>query len=1100
MNISAPFISRPVGTTLLTLAIALVGIVAYALLPVSPLPQVDFATIRVSASLPGASPETMAATVATPLERTLGRIAGISEMTSTSSQGSTSIVLQFELDRDIDGAARDVQAAINAARAILPTMPRNPSYWKMNPSDSPIMVIGLTSDAMTKAGLYDIASTVFKQKLSQVYGVGEVSVGGGALPAVRVEINPGFLQSRDISLEDARAAIAGANVNMPKGILDDGETQWFVGANDQLRTAEDFAPIIIRHHNGATLRLSDVADVDDSVEDVRNVGYVNGKPAVLLIIYKQPGANIIETVRRVRSALPTLRSWMPESVDFTIVMDRSPSIAASVREVENALLISMFLVVLVVYLFLRNGRATFIPAVAVPVSLLGTFGVMYLFGYSLNHLSLMALTVATGFVVDDAIVVTENIVRHMEDGVPPVRAAYLGSREVAFTVMSISFSLIAVFIPILGMGGILGRLFKEFAVTLSAAVLVSLVVSLVVTPMMCAQLLRPEAGPLPPEPEKARFPTFMGRAVRSVSRGASRLIRLWGDFMDWLHESYARTLAVVLRHKFLTLLTLLLTIGCNIYLYVIVPKGFFPQQDVGQIFGMIRADQSISFQAMQPKLEALMDIVSKHPGVNAVGGFTGGAQRNSGMVFINLKPARERKQSMEQVINELREQLAVVPGGELFLNPMQDLRMGGRRTRAAYQYTLQSDDLALLRQWTPRITQAFQDIPGMADVNSDQETRGLQTMVTVDRDVIARLGVTQKQVDTALGLAFGQSLASTIYTGGNQYRVVMEFAPEYLQGPEGLFYLYVPSGGSTVAVPAFMSTGISGNTASTSAASGAGAAAGEHPLVPLSAFSSFEPTLTALSVSHQSQFTASTISFNLLPGVALSDVQEQIEATMLRLGVPETVRGSFQGTAGAFARSMSDQPLLILAAVVTLYIVLGVLYESLIHPLTILSTLPSAGMGAILGLMLFGAEFTVIAFIGVLLLAGIVKKNAIMMIDFAVEARRSEGLSALDAIYKACLLRFRPIMMTTMAAVGGAVPLMLGSGDGAEIRTPLGITIVGGLLVSQLLTLYTTPVVYLYLDRFSRENKTAERARLRDRQQQDSWRGSAPILQELTLQ
>ena len=1097
MNISAPFISRPVGTTLLTLAVALVGIVAYALLPVSPLPQVDFATIRVSASLPGASPETMAATVATPLERTLGRIAGISEMTSTSSQGATSITLQFDLDRDIDGAARDVQAAINAARAILPTMPRNPSYRKMNPADSPIMVIGLTSDSMTTAGLYDVASTVFKQKLSQVYGVGEVSVGGGALPAVRVEINPGALQSRGVSLEDVRAAIAGANVTMPKGILDDGETQWFVGANDQLRKAEEFAPIIIRHHRGAILRLSDVADVDDSLEDMRNVGYVDGKPAVLLIIFKQPGANIIETVRRVRKALPILRSWMPESVDFTIVMDRSPSIAASVREVENALLISMFLVVLVVFLFLRNGRATFIPAVAVPVSLLGTFGVMYLCGYSLNHLSLMALTVATGFVVDDAIVVTENIVRHMENGVPPVKAAYMGSREVAFTVTSISFSLIAVFIPILGMGGILGRLFKEFAVTLSAAVLVSLVVSLVVTPMMCAQLLRPVAGPSP-SPEKVRppngtkawLPAFMGRAARSFSGGASRLLRLWGDFMDWLHESYARTLAVVLRHKFLTLLTLFLTIVCNIFLYIIVPKGFFPRQDVGQIVGMIRADQSISFQAMQPKLVALMDIVSEHPAVNSVGGFTGGAQRNSGMVFINLKPLRERKQSMEQVINELREQLTVVPGGELFLNPMQDLRMGGRRTRAAYQYTLQSDDLALLRQWTPRITQAFQDIPGMVDVNSDQETRGLQTMVTVDRDVIARLGVTQKQVDTALGLAFGQSPVSTIYTGGNQYRVVMEFAPEFLQGPESLYYLFVPSGGSTVAVPALVSTGISGNAASTSATSGV-AAAGERPLIPLSAFSSFEPTLTALTVSHQSQFTASTISFNLLPGVALSDVQEQIEATMLRLGVPETVRGSFQGTAGAFAKSMSDQPLLILAAIVTLYIVLGVLYESLIHPLTILSTLPSAGMGAILGLMLFGAEFTVIAFIGVLLLAGIVKKNAIMMIDFAVEARRSEGLSALDAIYKACLLRFRPIMMTTMAAIGGAIPLMLGSGDGAEIRTPLGITIVGGLLVSQLLTLYTTPVVYLYLDRFSRENKTAERARLRDRLQ-DSWRGSAP--------
>jgi len=1065
MNISAPFISRPVGTTLLTLAVALVGIVAYMLLPVAPLPQVDFATIRVSASLPGASPETMAATVTTPLERALGSIAGVTEMTSTSSQGSASIVLQFDLSRDIDGAAREVQAAINAARSTLPALPRNPSYWKMNPADSPIMVIGLTSDSMTKGGLYDLASTVFKQKLSQVYGVGEVGVGGGSMPAVRVEIDPGALQSRGISLEDVRAAIAGGNANMPKGVLDNGETQWFVAASDRLQSAADFAPVIIRYHSGAALRLSDVAGVSDSVEDIRNVGYVEGKPAVLLVIYRQPGANVIETVRHVRAALPTLRAWTPEGVAFTVIMDRSPSIAASVREVEHALLIAMFLVVLVVFLFLRNGRATFIPAVAVPISLLGTFGVMYLFGYSLNHLSLMALTVATGFVVDDAIVVTENIVRHTENGEPPLKAAYQGSKEVAFTVLSISVSLIAVFIPILGMGGILGRLFKEFAVTLSAAVLVSLVVSLVTTPMLCALLLRPDGG---------------GSGEKD-ERPPSLLMRLWGDFMDWLHESYARTLAVVLRYKFLTLVTLLLTIACNIYLYVIVPKGFFPQQDVGQIFGSIRADQSISFQAMQPKLIALMDIVREHPEVNAVGGFTGGGQRNSGQVFINLKPARERKQGVSEIINDLRASLAAVPGGELFLNPMQDLRIGGRRARAAYQFTLQSDDLALLRHWTPRVTQAFQEIPGMVDVNSDQETRGLQTMVTVDRDVIARLGITQREVDTALGLAFGQSIASTIYTGGNQYRVVMGFAPEYTQGPEGLFYLYVLSGGSTVAVPATVSA--VPRTAGTAGGSAIGGIV-DRALVPLTAVASFAPTLTALSVSHQSQFTAATISFNLLPGVVLSDVQGQIEEAMIRLGVPESVRGSFQGTAGAFARTMSDQPLLILAAIVTLYIVLGVLYESLIHPLTILSTLPSAGMGAILGLMLFGAEFTVIAFIGVLLLAGIVKKNAIMMIDFAIAARRNEGLSAHDAIYQACLLRFRPIMMTTMAAIGGAIPLMLGSGDGAEIRTPLGITIVGGLLVSQLLTLYTTPVVYLYLDRFSREDKTAERLGLRPKPRQ----------------
>lgn len=1070
MSISAPFISRPVGTTLLTLAVALVGIVAYAMLPVSPLPQVDFATIRVFANLPGASPETMAATVATPLERALGRISGVNEMTSTSSQGSASIVLQFDLEKDIDGAAREVQAAINSARATLPVMPRNPTYRKMNPADAPIMVIGLTSDSMSQGELYDIASNIFSQKLSQIYGVGQVQVGGSSLPAVRAAVDPGRLQNAGVSLEETRSKIASANANSPKGMLDNGQTQWFVGANDRLSTAKDFAPLIIRYQEGASLRLSDVATVEDSVEDTRNVGYVQGKPAILIVISKQPGANVIETVKKVREAMPTLRAWMPESVDFTIIMDRSPSIAASVKEVEFTLVVSMALVILVVFLFLRNGRATFIPAVAVPVSLLGTFAVMYLFDFSLNHLSLMAMTVATGFVVDDAIVVTENIVRHMEDGAPPLEAAIKGSKEVAFTVLSISLSLVAIFIPILGMGGILGRLFKEFAVTMSAAVLVSLVVSLVATPMMCSRLLRPEGE----DPRRECPAPYRSGLVGLVCRPYYRLLRLWADFMDFLHEGYARTLSVVLKYRKLTLLSLVVTIGFNIFLYIIVPKGFFPQQDVGQIMGRFRADQSISFQAMKPKLVQLMDIVREHEAVNAVGGFTGGGQRNSGMAFINLKPLGERRQTANQVIDDLREQLAVVPGGELFLTPMQDLRMGGRASRAQYQYTLQSDDLQLLRQWTPILTRAFQKIPGMADVNSDQETRGLQTTVNVDRDRIARLGITQKQVDTALGLAFGQSFASTIYTGSNQYRVVLEFLPQYLEGPEGLYHLYVPGGRGSASGPTIAGTGLGGNAATTINANAAQSAPGS--LVPLHAFSSFDPTLTSLSVSHQSQFTASTISFNLLSGYSLSTVQDQIKELMITLGVPESVRGSFQGTAGAFAKSMGDQPLLILAAIVTLYIVLGVLYESLIHPLTILSTLPSAGMGAILGLMLFGAEFTVIAFIGVLLLAGIVKKNAIMMVDFAIEARRSEGLSADEAIYKACLLRFRPIMMTTMAAVGGAVPLVLGSGDGAEMRVPLGITIVGGLLVSQLLTLYTTPVVYLLMDRFSKEGK-ADRAR-----------------------
>ncbi|MDR0828337.1 MAG: efflux RND transporter permease subunit [Desulfovibrio sp.] len=1065
MNLSAPFISRPVGTTLLTLAVALVGIAAYALLPVSPLPQVDFATIRVRAAMPGASPETMAATVATPLERALGRIAGVTEMTSTSTQGNTGVVLQFDLSRDIDGAARDVQSAINAARSTLPVLPRNPSYKKSNPADAPVMVIGLTSDSMNLGDLYDIASSVFAQKLSQVYGVGEVVVGGASLPAVRVEINPGALHSRGLSLEETRAAIMRSNVNSPKGLLEDDTTLRAVGAADRLRRAADFAPLIIRWQDGAALRLSDVAEIRDGVEDSRNIGYANGKPAILLILYKQPGANIIETVRNVREMLPTLRAWMPESVDFTVTMDRSPSIAASVREVERGLVMSMCLVILVVFLFLRNARATFIPAVAVPVSLAGTFAVMHLCGFSLNHLSLMALTVATGFVVDDAIVVTENIVRHVENGEDVSQAARIGSREVSFTVLSISLSLVAIFIPILGMGGLMGRLFQEFAVTLSAAVLVSLLVSLVSTPMLCAQILRED------EHRGRNVPPSGQSGARALMAAFfSRAISAWGGCLDRLHAGYARTLSIALAHKWLTLLALILTMVFNVYLYIIVPKGFFPQQDVGQIFGMIQADQSISFQSMKPKLTALMDIVDAHPDVAQVGGFTGGQQRNSGMVFVTLKPSSERKKNAAQIINELREQLSVVPGGELFLTPMQDLRIGGRRTRAEHQFTLQSDDLQLLRVWAPLVTEAFRKIPGLRDVNSDQETRGLQTTVSVDREVMARLGITQKQVDTALGLAFGQAFASTIYTDMNQYRVVMEFDEPYLQGPDGLFHLYVPASLKSASAPALAATGLSGNAGSSLFSVAAQDSSGSR-LVPLNAFSSFSPTLTSLSVSHQAQFTSATISFNLLPGVSLSQVQERIDETLAGLRMPEAVHGSFSGVAGAFASSLRDQPLLILAALITLYVVLGVLYESFIHPLTILSTLPSAGVGAILGLMAFGAEFTVIAFIGVLLLAGIVKKNAILMIDFAVEARRREGLSAQEAIYKACLMRFRPIMMTTMAAIGGALPLLFGRGDGAEMRTPLGITIVGGLLVSQVLTLYTTPVVYIFLDRFAREKQ-----------------------------
>ncbi|MDR2076227.1 MAG: efflux RND transporter permease subunit [Desulfovibrio sp.] len=1056
---------RPVGTALLTLAVALTGLTAFAFLPVAPLPQVDFPTIMVQASLPGASPETMAATVAAPLEQSLGRIAGLTEITSQSSAGSARVILVFDFSRDIDGAARDVQAAINAARATLPVLPANPTYWKMNPADAPIMVLGLTSGALPPEDLYDIASSVISLKLSQIYGVGQVTVGGSSQRAVRVDARPGRLNSRGLSLEETRAALSRANANSPKGVLDNGQTQWIVGAEDQLFSAGDFASLILSYRGGAALRLADVAEVTDGVQDIRNIGYANGRPAVLLIVYKQPGANIIETIQRVRDTLPTLRAWMPESVDFEIVMDRAPSISASLREAERTLVIAMSLVVLVVFFFLGDGRAALIPAVAVPVSLLGTFALMHLSGFSLNHLSLMALTIATGFVVDDAIVVTENIVRHGEDGLPPLRAALLGSREVAFTVFSITLSLVAVFIPILGMGGALGRLFREFSVTLAAAVLVSLVVSLTVTPMMCSRLLRPGSA---------------GGAERpGFSRGAlARLLRGWGNFPAALQAGYARSLDVVLRHRRLTLTVFILTLGLNVYLYIAMPKGFFPNQDTGQIMGSVQADQSISFQAMRPKLEALMEIVRAHPDVASVGGFTGGGQRNFGMVFITLKPLRERQKTTEGVINDLRLDLQSVPGARLILRGMQDLRVGGRRSMASYQYTLLSDDLALLRRWAPLAAEALRAVPGLADVNSDQETRGLQTTIQVNRNLMAGLGITQKQVDSALGLAFGQSLVSTIYTGSEQYRVVLGFEQGFLQDSGALDFLYVPSGGfplSSSARESFLDAGrgISGNQASSFSEEASGGR-----LVPLLAFSSPEPTLTALSVSHQGQFSATTLSFNLLPGYALSDVEPGIRRALFSIGLPDSIQRGFQGTAGIYSAALDNQILLVAAAILTLYAVLGILYESLIHPLTILSTLPSAGVGALLGLLAFGSELTVIAFIGVLLLFGIVKKNAIIMIDFAIAARRADGISALEAIRRACLLRFRPIMMTSLAAMLGALPLLLGRGDSAELRAPLGITIVGGLLLSQLLTLYTTPVIYLFLDRFSKDALPARLAAL----------------------
>ncbi|OQS44534.1 multidrug efflux RND transporter permease subunit [Chromobacterium haemolyticum] len=1009
---SAPFIRRPVATTLLTLAILLAGLLAFKLLPVSPLPQVDFPTISVSARLPGASPETMAATVATPLERALGRIAGVTEMTSSSSLGSTRVTLQFELDRDIDGAARDVQAAINAARSLLPTgMPSNPTYRKVNPADAPIMIIALTSDSLSRGQMYDAADTILGQKLAQVDGIGDVNVGGGAQPAVRVELNPRQLNHYGIGMETVRGAIAGTNANRPKGFLENDERHWQVQANDQATKASDYLPLIVSYKDGAAVRIADVAEVKDSVVDLRNAGLLGRQPAVMLMLFRQPGANIIETIDRVKALLPQLQASIPAAINMQVVMDRSPTIRASLQEVERSLLISVALVILVVFLFLRNGRATAIPAITVPVSLVGAFAVMYLAGFSLNNLSLMALTIATGFVVDDTIVVLENIARHIEDGMKPMQAALRGAREVGFTVLSMSVSLIAVFLPILLMGGVIGRLFREFAVTLSVAILVSLLVSLTTTPMLCARWLKPRE-----------------------ERPPGRLFQWSERVFDAMLDGYRRSLDWALRHGPLMMLILAATIGLNVYLYLAVPKGFFPQQDTGRLNGMIRADQNISFQAMQQKLQRFITVVGQDPAVDAVLGFTGGGQRNSANMFVSLKPLSQRKESSDQVIARLRKTLAREPGAQLFLQAVQDIRIGGRASNAQYQYTLQGDDLTQLREWTPKVQQALMKLPMLADVNTDQEVKGLQTTLVFDRDAMARLGLTQAQVDSALNDAFGQRQVSTIYNALNQYRVVMEVAPQYWQGPDGLdsIFLQTPGGQPT----------------------------------PLSAVARWAPGNTALSVNHQSQFAAATVSFNLPPGAALSDATDAINQALAGVGLPSSIHGSFQGSAKTFQASLDSQPLLILAALIAVYIVLGMLYESVVHPVTILSTLPSAGVGALLAIIATGGEFNVIALIGVLLLIGIVKKNAIMMIDFALSAEREQGQTPEQAIRQACLLRFRPIMMTTLAALFGALPLALGRGDGAELRTPLGISIVGGLLLSQLLTLYTTPVVYLYLDRF----------------------------------
>jgi len=1043
MNISAPFINRPVATTLLTVAVAIAGAIAFIVLPVAPLPQVDFPTVSVSASLPGASAQIMASSVATPLERQLGHIAGVSEMTSSSSLGSTSITLQFDLSRDIDGAARDVEAGINAARTYLPTnLPQNPTYRKVNPADAPIMILSLTSDKYDVTELYDQASTVLEQKLSQIQGVGQVFVGGGATPAVRVEANPTKLESFGLTLANVRSVLSLQNTLQPRGQFSNNMVTADIITNDQISRAKDYRPLIVGYHNGNAVRLSDVADVVNSTQNIRTAGYMDGVKSVTVIIFRQPGVNIIQTVERIRSQLPFLQAVLPQGVNFTIVLDRTTTIRASVHDVEITLITSICLVIVIVFVFLRSARATFIPAVAVPVSLIGTFAGMYLFGYSLDNLSLMALTISTGFVVDDAIVVMEDISRHLENGMPPFAAALKGAKEIGFTVFSISISLIAVFIPILMMGGIVGRLFREFAVTLSMAILVSMAVSLTTTPTMCAHLLK----------------------AHSREEKHNRLYRWSEKFFDGMLNGYRKSLAWALENWVLMLIVLALTIALNVIVIIKIPKGFFPQQDTGAMVGGVQGPQDASFPFMNYSVLQLVKIIKADPAVAHVNAYTGGnGASNGGFIYIALKPLDERKVSAAQVINRLRPKLNRLPVASSFLQAVQDVRIGGRSSNALYQYTIQSDNIPDLAHWGPILLANIKKLPGLQDVNTDQQNGGLQEFLNYDRVAAARLGQTANSLDSLLYSAFGQSEVSVIYTPLNQYYVVLEAAPQYWQSPAGLNSIYINPGGP---------------------ASSSGKA-GLNSIASLATVSTSQTGTTPLQVNHTGLFPSVTVSFNLAPGVSMSQATKEVADMEQQLGLPSTIRGFFAGTLQAYQQSLSSEPMLIATALLAVYIVLGILYESLMHPLTIISTLPSASVGAMLALMMFHIDLNVISIIGIVLLIGIVKKNAIMMIDFALMAERNEGKSTSDAIFEACILRFRPILMTTMAAIFGALPLALGTGTGSELRRPLGITIVGGLLLSQLITLYTTPVVYLTLDRL--------RLRMMGRQRDTFHPGEEPV-------